>query len=268
MSLLLLLFYLTSGMIAGMLAGLFGIGGGLVMVPILVVALGPQVPSEALMPLTLGTSLAAVVFSSASSAWGHHRKGAVDVKLVRLALPALALGAAVGAVGAAWAPRQVLVAFLALFQALLCIYMVRKTFWPPKAGALVPERKPSQGVLGGVGLTCALSGIGGGTMAVPYFRHLGVAPIKAVGTASALGIPISFSAACGFLVSGLVQGTALPNSIGYINWMALAGMVPGVLLGAQIGAYIAHELPPKLLMGLFCAFMAASAVKASFSLFS
>jgi uncharacterized membrane protein YfcA len=263
---LLLLFYLTTGAIAGMLAGLFGIGGGLVLVPILLFALANQVSSDALMPLALGTSLAAVVFSSASSAWGHHRKGAVDLSLVRKALPALTLGAVIGAIGAAWAPRQLLVGFLALFQSLLCVYMIRKTFWPAAASTPI-VRDPSRAVLGSVGLTCALSGIGGGTMAVPYFRYLGVAPLNAIGTASALGVPISFAAASGFLVAGLVQGTTLPNSIGYVNWMALSTMVPGVLLGAQLGAHIAHALPAKLLMGLFCAFMALSASKAIGSLF-
>lgn len=262
-----LFLFLSAGGAAGVLAGLFGIGGGLVMVPVLIVVLATQVPSESIMPLALGTSLAAVVFSSASSAWGHYRKGAVHTTLVRKALPMLVLGAVIGSVGAAWAPRQVLVAFLALFQTLLCIYMVRKTFWPPKGGAAAKMKSPSQAVLGGVGLTCALSGIGGGTMAVPYFRYLGVEPLKAVGTASALGIPISLSAACGFLIAGLVQGVSLPNSVGYVNLVALAGMVPGLLIGAQCGTVIAHELPSKLLMGLFCAFLAVSATKALASVF-
>ncbi len=254
--------FLIAGSVAGVLAGLFGIGGGLVMVPVLVFALASQVPQDSVMPLALGTSLAAVVFSSASSAWGHYRKGAVQMALVQKAMPALVAGAVVGAMGAAWAPRQVLVVCLALFQSLLCIYMVRKTFWQKAATRENEQRPPSGAVLGGVGLTCALSGIGGGTMAVPYFRYLGVAPLNAVGTASALGIPISLSAAIGFMVAGLVQGVSFPNSVGFVNLVALAGMVPGVLLGAQLGTVVAHRMAPKLLMGLFCAFLALSATKA------
>jgi len=258
------LYFLLAGGSAGLLAGLFGIGGGLVMVPVLALALAPEVPADALLPLALGTSLAAIVFSASSSAWSHYRRGAVDLPLVKNALPLLIAGAVAGAIGASWAPRELLTVFLAVFQAGLCVYMVRKTYYPGVATAAASEaseRTPSNPLLGLIGAVCAMAGIGGGTLCVPYFNHLGVAPRTAVGTASALGIPITLAAAVAFATAGLMKGVALPHSIGYVHLTALAGMVPGVIAGAQGGAALAHRLQPKLLMSLFCAFLALSSAK-------
>ena len=256
-----LLHFLIAGGAAGLLAGLFGVGGGLIMVPVLALVFASQVSGDAVLPLALGTSLAAIVFSAASSAWGHHRRGAVDVELIRRALPMLAAGAAVGAFGAAWAPRALLTALLALFQAGVCVMMVRKTYYTEAAVTAVAERSASNPVLGVIGAVCALAGIGGGTLCVPYFNHLGIPPRKAVGTAAALGVPIALAAACAFATAGWLQGVDLPNSVGYVHLVALAGLVPGTIAGAQAGAALAHRLQPKLLMGLFCAFLALASAK-------
>src|SRR5262245_9368115 len=150
-----LLYFLLAGGSAGLLAGLFGIGGGLVMVPVLALVLAPQVPADALLPLALGTSLAAIVFSASSSAWGHYRRGAVNLALVKRALPLLIAGAVVGAFGASWAPRSLLTAFLALFQAGLCVHMARKTYYPNPSTVATVERPPSNPLLGLIGAICA-----------------------------------------------------------------------------------------------------------------
>ncbi|HSW26695.1 MAG TPA: sulfite exporter TauE/SafE family protein, partial [Burkholderiaceae bacterium] len=218
-----LLQFLIAGGAAGLLAGLFGVGGGLVMVPVLALVFASQVSGDAVLPLALGTSLAAIVFSAASSAWGHHRRGAVDVALIRRALPMLAAGAAVGAFGAAWAPHALLTALLALFQASVCVMMVRKTYYPEVGVgvgvevAAAAERAPSNPLLGVIGGVCALAGIGGGTLCVPYFTHLGISPRKAVGTAAALGVPIALAAACAFAAAGWLKGVDLTHSVGYVH---------------------------------------------------
>ena len=233
------------------------------MVPVLALVFASQVSGDAVLPLALGTSLAAIVFSAASSAWGHHRRGAVDVALIRRALPMLAAGAAVGAFGAAWAPHALLTALLALFQAGVCVMMVRKTYYTEAEAepTAVAERAPSNPLLGVIGGVCALAGIGGGTLCVPYFNHLGIPPRKAVGTAAALGVPIALAAACAFAAAGWLKGVDLTNSVGYVHLAALAGLVPGTIAGAQAGAALAHRLQPKLLMGLFCAFLALASAK-------
>lgn len=260
--------YIAAGLTAGVMAGLFGIGGGLVMVPVLIAVLARELAPELVMPFALGTSLAAIVFSASSSAWGHFKKDAIDLVVVRRVLPALALGAVMGACFATFLPRSALVSFLAIFQIALCLYMVRKTFF-----ALVPihqavnSREPSLPLLGVIGVTCALTGIGGGTLSVPYFRFLGMEPRKAVGTSAALGIPIALAAALGFIVAGLIQGVGEPHSLGFVNLWALMWMVPGVVVGAQLGAVIAHRIPAKWLMGLFCVFLAISAGKGLVSIF-
>jgi uncharacterized membrane protein YfcA len=256
------LYFLLAGAGAGFLAGLFGIGGGLVMVPVLALVLASQVSADAVLPLALGTSLAAIVFSAASSAWGHYRRGAVELALVRNALPLLLVGAVAGAVGASWAPHALLTILLAVFQAGVCVHMVRKTYYPSGPTDTVVERPHSNSVLGLIGAICAMAGIGGGTLCVPYFTHLGVAPRKAVGTASAVGIPIALAAALAFAIAGLVKGVDLPDSVGYVHLIALAGMVPGVIAGAQGGTALAHRLQPKVLMGLFCAFLALASAQA------
>jgi len=253
--------FLLAGGSAGLLAGLFGIGGGLVIVPVLALVLASQVPADAVLPLALGTSLAAIVFSASSSAWGHYRRGAVDLSLVKSALPLLLVGAVVGALGASWAPHVLLAAFLAVFQAGVCVYMVRKTYYAGTSTAPAVERSHSRPLFGVIGAICAMGGIGGGTLCVPYFSHLGVAPRTAVGTSAALGIPIALAAALAYCTAGLLQGVELPHSIGYVHLTALAGMVPGVIIGAQGGAALAHRLQSKLLMGLFCAFLALSSAK-------
>jgi len=139
--------------------------------------------------------------------------------------------------------------------------MVRKTYYPNVSTGTVSERSHSNPLLGLIGAICAMAGIGGGTLCVPYFNYLGVAPRTAVGTSAALGVPIALTAALAFCTAGLLKGVDLPHSIGYVHLTALAGMVPGVIAGAQGGAALAHRLQPKLLMGLFCAFLALSSAK-------
>ena len=256
-----LLYFLLAGGVAGLLAGLLGIGGGLVMVPVLALTFANQVNGDAVLPLALGTSLAAIFFSAASSAWGHYRRGAVDLGLVQRVLPMLAAGAVVGAIGASWAPHLLLTTLLALFQAGLCVYMVRKTYYPSATAAASIERAPSNPLMGLIGGICAMAGIGGGTLCVPYFNHLGVAPRTAVGTAAALGVPIALAAACAFGAAGWLKGAELPHSLGYVHLVALAGLVPGTIAGAQGGSALAHRLQPKLLMGLFSAFLALASAR-------
>lgn len=259
--------FIFAGLIAGALAGLFGIGGGLVMVPVLIAVLSTELPAHMIMPFALGTSLAAIVFSGSSSAFGHYKRGAIDVPLAKKVLPILIMGAIVGACFATALPRQFLVFFLVAFQLALCFYMIRKTYFSmPMESTERMQREPSLPMLGAIAMTCALTGIGGGTISVPYFRYLGLEPKKAVGTSAVLGIPIAFAAACGFIFAGLYNDVHEVNSFGYVNFLALMWMVPSVIVGAQLGALIAHRLPSKILMGLFCLFLGASAVKGIWSI--
>lgn len=249
--------FLTAGCAAGLCSGLFGLGGGIVLVPALLLLLAGTVPDSQLMPFALGTSLAAIVFSCGSSAWAHWRRGAVDVVLWRRLAPTLVLGAAAGALVAPFAPSAVLV-MLAALEAYLCFRVAQKTF---SAAAEAAPRQPSTAALASISALAGSAGVGIGTLTVYWLRRLNVPAHTAVGTAAALGVPAALAAAGGFAVNGIAQKVQVPHALGFIHLVALAGIVPGVVLGAQIGAQLAHRCAPKMLMGLFCAAVGAAAAR-------
>ncbi len=240
--------YALTGVAAGLLAGLMGVGGGLVMVPALLLLFHWQgLETAYLAQMAVGTSLATIVPISLASLLAHHRHGAVIWPLVRWLAPGLILGAWAGA----WLASQMSTGWLkGLFGSflLLVAFQMATGFQPGPSG-----RKPGRGELGLVGsligLVSGLVGIGGGTMTVPYLAWRGTDLPKAVGTSAACGLPIALAGAAGFILFGqaLVQGEAL----GFVQWPAVLVMAPLAVYTAPFGAALAHRLPVARLRRLF-----------------
>ncbi len=247
--------YLGIGALAGLMAGLLGVGGGLVIVPALVVAFGIlKLPPHAIMHLAVGTSLATIVVTSVASVRAHHRHGAVLWREFARLTPGIVLGALAGAAVAGWLPGSALRMLFGLFALLVAVPMGLNARPAPNRqlpGALL------MGAAGGViGLVSALVGIGGGSMTVPLLTHCNVPVRRAVATSAACGLPIAVAGAFGFVVSGWHQAGLPAYATGYVYWPAFAGVAATSMLFAGVGAQWAHSLPTTTLKRIFAAFLA------------
>ena len=252
--------YVLTGMLAGLLAGLLGIGGGLVIVPALASLLSRHGFGVAnLMHFAVGTSLATIVATSASSLLAHHRRGSVYWPVVRGLLPGILLGG----LGGAWLARQIsspgLGLFFGVFEILVALQLLLG------AGPAPQRRLPRAGLQGlagmVIGAVSALLGIGGGTLTVPWLVWHRVDIRMAVGTAATIGLPIALAGALGFALGGMQAGERPDYSTGYIYWPAAAGIVLGSVPLAPAGAWLAHYLPRPTLQRGFALVLALIGLK-------
>lgn len=250
-----LLIYLAIGSCTGVLAGLFGIGGGTIIVPSLIVTLGWQgVPTGIVTHLAIGTSLAAITMSALSSIHAHHQRKAVQWPLVAWLTPGVCLGVWLGADVASQLSGPVLQRCFASFMILISLQMMFN-LQPASSGA-GPIPKPLMAGAGSViGFLSALFGIGGGSLTVPFLNWRGIPMQHAVATAAAVGFPLALVGALGYAWQG--QGVSgLPTaSTGFIYWPAFAGIAMASIGFARLGAQLAHALDAHRLRRLFAAFM-------------
>ena len=238
--------YIVVGIFAGVFAGLLGIGGGLVIVPILAFVFPLQgIPHEHMMHLALGTSMASIVFTSISSFWAHHKRGAVNWTIVKRIVPGIVIGTFSGSMLASWMSTGFLKGFFVIFLYYVAIRMLRDK--KPKASRGLPGTWGMAGAGGVIGVISSLVGVGGGVMAVPFLVWCNVAVHEAIGSAAAIGFPLAITGATGYHLSGL-KATGLPEySLGYIYIPALLGIVATSVACAPFGVRLAHSLPvPKL----------------------
>jgi len=249
-----LLIYLAVGAIAGFIAGLFGVGGGLIIVPVLVYLFSQQgMHSEYLVHMAVGTSLATIIFTSISSVRAHHRRGAVLWPVVWRLATGIVVGALLGAAIADWMSSLVLRRFFAVFEWLVALQLLFGVKPPPARN--LPASPGLFGVGNVIGAISAIVGIGGGTLTVPYLVWNNIDMRKAVATSSACGLPIAIAGATGFVLTGLRQAGLPDWSIGYLYLPALAGIVIASVLFAPLGARVAHWLDPARLKRLFGIFL-------------
>jgi uncharacterized membrane protein YfcA len=255
-----LLAYLGTGAIAGLLAGLLGIGGGLVIVPALAILFSSHgFGAVNLMHFAVGTSLATIVATSVSSMLAHQRRGSVHWQAVRGLLPGILLGGLAGA----WLARQVsstgLGLCFGLFEILVALQLLFGASPPPQ------RRLPGaglQGLAGAViGALSALLGIGGGTLTVPWLLWHLVDIRLAVGTAATIGLPIALAGTLGFALGGMQAGERPDYSTGFIYWPAVLGIVLGSVPLAPAGAWLAHYLPRRRLQRGFAVLLALIGLK-------
>ena len=260
MSALAIAMYLAVGAAAGLLAGLLGVGGGLIIVAALAFVLpGQGVPADAVMHVALATSLASILATSLSSSRAHVKRGSVIWPSVWSLVPGLLVGGALGALLASRLPGDVLRYGVAGFCALAGIQLWRGK-QAPEGDAGAAPKGPLLSLAGvGIGALSALVGIGGGSMTVPLLVWRGVAPVRAVGTSSACGIGIGLASAAGYAT--LLPTVPMPaGSLGYVFLPAAIGIALTSMLAAPYGTRLAHRLSGKALKRVFAAFLLAVAL--------
>lgn len=252
--------YLTVGAVAGILAGLLGIGGGLIIVPLLIFCFTRQhLPHEVIMHLALGTSMASIIFTSVSSFWAHHKRGAVFWPAVKRIVPGILAGTFLGSCLAARLSTNFLKSFFVVFLYYVATQMLlgRK----PKAERELPGMLGMSAMGGGIGVISSLVGIGGGTLSVPFMLWCNLGLHQAIGTSAAIGFPIAVSGALGYLVNGISAQNLPRFTIGYISLPALAGIVLASIITAPVGVRLAHSLPVKKLKRVFAYLLLVVATK-------
>ncbi len=255
-----LLAYLSTGAVAGLLAGLLGIGGGLVIVPALAAIFALEgFPKTLLMHFALGTSLATIVPTSIASLLAHHRRGCVHWGAVRALSPGIVLGALVGAWLAGQSSSNGLRVVFGVFEVLVALQLAFGR--QPGAHRGLPGVF-GQGLAGTlIGAVSSLLGIGGGTLTVPYLRWNGIDIRVAVGTAATCGLPIAIAGSAGYVVAGLGLEEPPGLNSGFIYWPALAGITLASVPMAPLGARLAHRLPRNVLVRVFALVLAVIGVR-------
>jgi uncharacterized protein len=257
--------FTLSGVAAGFFAGLFGVGGGLIMVPVLVYAFKTAgIAPQHAVAMALGTSMAAIVFSAAQSAYGHYRRGSTSIEMTRRAAPWVVIGVAFGSAVATETPAISLLTFVACFQFFAAALMLTDV---SKLATLQMVARQSFALnvfslaFGGI---AALAGIGGGTLFTPYFKASGMEPKLAIGTSAAIGLPLSLAGALAYAWEG--RNVPLGHwMLGYINVPALLALIAGTLLTVRLGVAVAHWLPTRMLAGLFAVFLVCNGVHLLYS---
>ncbi len=252
--------YPLFGAAAGVIAGLLGVGGGIVVVPVLVFLFTVQgFPPQFVMKMALGTSLASIMFTSISSFQAHHRRGAVHWDIVKAITPGILIGTFGGTYLAAALSGTFLTAFFACFLYYVAIQMLLNL--KPKPSRTIPGAAGMVGVGGFIGVISSLVGIGGGTLSVPFMTWCNLPMHHAIGTSAAIGFPIAVAGTVGYIVNGWsVAGLPSP-SIGYISVPALVGIALFSMLTAPLGARLAHTLPVPVLKKIFSVFLIGTATK-------
>ena len=249
------------GLFAGVLAGLLGVGGGIVIVPALyLIFTYLEIAPDILMHLAVGTSLATVIPTSIRSVRKHYGHGAVDLAILRHWGPWLFFGAVIGTVMAAYISTSGLTLIFGSIALIVSLQMALGS--PDKT---IADALPV-GVIGSIlplvsGVFSTLMGIGGGTLGVPIMTLFKVPIHNAVATASGFGVIIAVPATIGFIFNGLDAANLPPFSLGYISLVGFALIVPATLLSVPLGVRLAHWLNPSMLRRAFALFLALTAMK-------
>lgn len=252
--------YLALGAIAGLMAGMFGVGGGLVLVPVLLYLFDlQQFPAAHVMHLALGTSMAAILFTSLASLREHHRHSAVNWRVVRNITPGILLGTAIGALLAASIPTRGLAIFFALFMYFVAAQNLINM--RPHAARQLPG--PAGMTLAGVltGGLCSLVSIGGGSIVVPFLVWCNIPLRNAIGTSAAIGFPVAFGGTIGYMITGFGTHTLPAYSLGFIYLPALSWISLASIITAPLGARATHHFKIGVLRKLFALLVVILATK-------
>jgi len=260
------LMYIALGAFAGILAGMLGVGGGVIIVPVLTfIFTAEHLPDAHILHLALGTSLASIMFTSVSSLRAHHLRGAVDWFVVRR----ISFGIVVGTFAGSWVAAQLSTRFLKVFFVVFLYYVAIQMLLniKPKPHRQLPGSAAMFGIGGFIGAISSLVGIGGGSMSVPFLIWCNVAIHRAIGTSAAIGFPIAMAGAAGYLLNGL--SSTLPRySVGFIYLPALFGVAVASIVTAPLGAKLAHTLPVDILKKVFALLLIVMGSKMLLSLWS
>ncbi|SLN22505.1 Sulfite exporter TauE/SafE [Pseudoruegeria aquimaris] len=251
----LLALLLVIGAFAGVLAGLLGVGGGIVLVPAFFYAfsvLGYE--SDQLMQICLATSLATIVVTSLRSLSSHNKKGAVDWEILRTWAPGIVIGAIVGVLAASSLRSVVLQGIFGVLGMVIGLYMgFGKSDW--RLGDAMPAGLRRAVMSPMLGFLSVLMGIGGGSFGVPVMSLYNVAIHRAVATAAGFGVIIAVPGVIGFLLVPIEPGNAPPFTVGAVNLPTFAVIIAMTLISTPYGVKLAHAMDPKPLKRVFAAFL-------------
>ena len=253
------LLYLLCGAIAGFLSGLIGIGGGLVVVPLLnmIFRLQGDIAPEMVMHVAVATSLSSILFTAVSSTRAHARRKSVLWGYVRGLAPSIVLGTLCAAWLASRMSTHGLRVFFVVFLVCIATQMLLDLY--PRPRTAMPGRMTLAVAGFAIGGVSSLVGLGGGSMSVPFLRWCGVAMRQAVGTSAAMSWPIAVSGTLGFLAAGW-NASPLPSwSLGYVYLPATLGIACSSVLFAPAGARLAHAMPVPALRHFFAVFLYVTA---------
>lgn len=251
----------VSGCLSGYLAGLLGVGGGIIIVPVMYYVLAAFDVDMALRAhIAVGTSLATIIPTSIQSIRTHRARGAVDTALLRWWAPFVAAGVLIGVLIARYAPGTLLTGVFGVVAAIVAVYMLfTREGWHPFA--TLPSRPAQAGMATGIGTISTLMGIGGGTLTVPVLSVFSYPVRRAVGTASVVGLIIALPGTLGYIFNGFGREGLPPLSLGYVNLAALAAIVVTSMWFAPMGARAAHTIAPAHLRKAFGVFLAITSIK-------
>lgn len=251
----------ATGIAAGFVAGLLGVGGGIIIVPVLDLVLGIfGVDPSIRMKIAVSTSLATIVFTSMSSARAHYKKGAIDFDILKTWGPMIFVGVLIGTFIAGSVDGRVLSLVFAVVALLVAANMILRA----KSHALLPAF-PNVVVKGGLGVVVgaisAMMGIGGGTLSVPILTAFGTDIRRAVATGAAIGFVIAIPGTIGYIIAGWNVPDLPPGSLGFVNLLAFICIIPLSMLAAPWGAKVAHSIDRKYLSYGFGLFLVATSIK-------
>ena len=258
--------YIVLGLATGFVAGLFGIGGGVVLVPLLPMLFeAQQFPAEHVLHLALGTSMATIIFTAIPSAPTHDKHGAVLWPVVMRIVPGILLGTVLGTLLAARIPTRPLAVFFAFF----ILYVALQMFvnFKPKPSRELPA---TGGIIAAgtlIGALSALVAIGGGTITIPFLTWCNIKVHNAIGTSAAVGVPIAVGGSVGYMWNGIHANGLPPASLGFIYLPALLFVMLASIVTAPLGARLAHRLPVDMLKRLFAVLLVLLAAKLLYRLF-
>lgn len=257
---------IAAGAAIGFLAGLFGVGGGAISVPVFFEIFGTLgYAPEVAMPVAVGTSLAVIVPTSISSALGHHKRGTLDLEILRLwALPVL-LGVATGSVIASFAAPAVFQLAFACVASLIAL-----KFLTGGVGWKLRDRLPGPLVMSaggaGIGLISSIMGIGGGALSTMFLTIFGAPIHRAIATSAGVGALISIPGTVGYVLAGLGREGLPPASLGFVSLAAFAVCIPTSLMTTRMGVALAHKLSRRALERAFGAFLVLVAARFIYAL--
>lgn len=259
---------LTVGAVSGVAAGLLGVGGGIIIVPVLYhlfTELG--VDPAVRMHLAVGTSLTTIIATSTTSIRAHARRGAVDTGLLKSWGPAIFVGVLGGTALAGFVRGTALTAVFAVMATIVACYMAfGRPHW--RLSDHLPTGMLRHAIAAFIGAVSAMMGIGGGTLSVPTLTLFGYPIHKAVGTAAAIGLIIGIPGTIGFILAGWDVPNRPAWSLGYVNVLGVAALLPTSMLLAPVGARLAHSLDTRRLKQVFAAFLGLTALRMFYGLLS
>lgn len=256
-----LLYYAMIGGLAGLAAGMLGVGGGLIIVPLLLIMFETLavIPYEHQAHVAIATSLLTIVFTSLSAIYAQHKKQAIDWQIFFCMAPGLGMGAFFGAGLASMIPRSILLLFFALF---LCFVALKMWVgWSPHSIGRLPGYVGMTSVALAIGIVSSLAGIGGGTMTVPFLTWGKMVIQRAIAVSSALGLPIALAGSMGFYLSRLGKQAIAEHMLGFVYLPAFLSIVVVSVATAGIGVVISHKTSKLILSRIFAVVLVIQAFK-------